>query len=79
MATVRNVDMGRVHDRQIKPADRSVPSNGRKSRQRNPAGLCFGGGRTMIEYPRRYTQKKAADRSVSPDVRNKPFRRVSDC
>ncbi|AXL02205.1 hypothetical protein DL559_11975 [Escherichia coli] len=44
----------------------------------------FGGfllleGRKMNDCPRRYTQKKAAYRSVSPDVRNKPFRRVSDC
>ena len=33
----------------------------------------------MNDCPRRYTQKKAAYRSVSPGLRNKPFRRVSDC
>ncbi|MQI80914.1 hypothetical protein EI001_22885, partial [Escherichia coli] len=36
-------------------------------------------GRKMNDCPRHYTQKKAAYRSVLPDVRNKPFRRVSDC
>ncbi|OUF70565.1 hypothetical protein AZZ88_001705, partial [Escherichia coli] len=43
------------------------------------AGFCFWRGRKMNDCPRHYTQKKAAYRSVSPDVRNKPFRRVSDC
>ena len=33
----------------------------------------------MNDCPRHYTQKKAAYRSVLPDVRNKPFRRGSDC
>ncbi|MGG7299026.1 hypothetical protein, partial [Escherichia coli] len=41
--------------------------------------FCFGGGRKRNDFPRHYTQKKAAYRSVLPDVRNKPFRRVSDC
>ncbi|SRM87659.1 Uncharacterised protein [Shigella flexneri] len=30
----------------------------------------------MNDCPRRYTQKKAAYRSVSPDVRKNPLRRV---
>ena len=33
----------------------------------------------MNDCPRHYTRKKAAYRSFSPDVRNKPFRRVSVC
>ncbi|EGJ05751.1 hypothetical protein SSJG_01799 [Escherichia coli D9] len=61
------------------PAYRSVSPDLTKTRQRKPAGFCFWRGRKMNDCPRRYTQKKAAYRSVSPDVRNKPFRRVSDC
>ncbi|WP_212393504.1 hypothetical protein, partial [Escherichia coli] len=40
------------------------------------AGFCFWRGRKMNDCPRRYTQKKAAYRSVSPDLRKNPLRRV---
>ncbi len=67
------------HYTQKKAAYRSVSPDLTKTRQRKPAGFCFWRGRKMNDCPRRYTQKKAAYRSVLPDVRNKPFRRVSDC
>ncbi len=61
------------------PADRSVSPDFTKPRQRKPAGFCFWRGRKMNDCPRRDTLQKAAYRSVSPDVRNQPVRRVSDC
>ncbi|PPW03613.1 hypothetical protein C5O88_04780 [Escherichia coli] len=61
---------------QKKAAYRSVSPDLTKTRQRKPAGFCFGRGRKMNDCPRRYTQKKAAYRSVSPDLRKNPLRRV---